>query len=176
MYNSAYVPFPRMGLAAGLGDVAVVDGEPVRVSVMTDNQARAQAQVRRAAGMREKAVAVAMRRKEEYLGARVPRELRERVLERAEALGIPVSILIRNVLEEYFGAGAGAADGQTARKMSSRVSDFNHVLGWEEITLNKRVECARCGVWLQPGMRVTLGLIGPGEGHVILCDRCKESI
>ena len=58
--------------------------------------------------MRDKARATAMKRKEEYLGARVPRELRSKVIARAAELGIPVSILIRNILEQAF----STADGQ----------------------------------------------------------------
>ena len=57
----------------------------------------------RARALRERARSQALRRKEEYLGARVSRDLKERVIAQARRMGIPVSILIRNVLEEAFG-------------------------------------------------------------------------
>ncbi len=61
--------------------------------------------------MRNKALSVAMKRKEEFLGARVPKELREKVMARATDQGIPVSILIRNILEEAFKRPPGFVSG-----------------------------------------------------------------
>lgn len=115
---------------------------------------------------RDRALAEARRRKEEYLGARVPRELREKVMCRARELGLPVSILIRNVLDEAFGGGSAALS-QKNKGM------FADVLGWEEITLNRAIECACCSTPLHPGTRVTLGL-GGAKKHVVLCSKCKE--
>src|SRR3990172_6014097 len=58
--------------------------------------------MRHAKALRNKARSSGMMRKEEYLGARVPKELRDKVITQADMLGIPVSILIRNILEEAF--------------------------------------------------------------------------
>ena len=145
------------------------------------NQARA---VRGTGAMRDKAVAIAMKRKEEYLGARVPRELKDRVIERAHELGIPVSILIRRVLEEAFegecgvntGVFANRADTNQETGVKGRPNRFPAVLGWEKINLNRPVKCSGCGGGLEPGVSVTLGVGAPGEQHVILCDLCKRSI
>ncbi|RMD78455.1 MAG: hypothetical protein D6809_05795 [Gammaproteobacteria bacterium] len=150
---------------------------------------------RRAARARDRAVSMAMKRKEEYLGARVPRELKEKVARRAKELGIPISILIRNVLEGAFGeAGSGMGPGMTASSPATVAAAaplgageaaepagpdggrFPSVLGWEEIRLNRRVSCAGCGRELQPGEQATLGIGLPGEGHVILCPSCKETV
>jgi len=65
--------------------------------------------VNRAQSMRDNALSVAMKRKEEFLGARVPKELRDKVTARASEQGIPVSILIRNILEEAFKSPPGSA-------------------------------------------------------------------
>jgi hypothetical protein len=133
--------------------------------------------------LRERAVATAMKRKEEYLGARVPKELRDRVIQKADALGMPVSILIRNILEEAIrswgkatspAAGAVSDDGSRHADMAPAPIRFPNVLGWEEIRLNKSVNCGICGICLEPGASVTLGLAGPGEEHVVLCQRCKQ--
>ena len=143
---------------------------------------RTQAQVRR-----NKARATAMKRKEEYLGARGPRELRGKVIARANELGIPVSILIRNILEEAFPPGndtiadvAAEASVGTATKASglhsrTPVTEFPNVIGWEQITLNRPMTCTACGRRIEPGVRVTLGLTSPGEEHVIICGTCKVS-
>ena len=133
--------------------------------------------------MRERAVATAMKRKEEYLGARVPKELRDRVIHKADALGMPVSILIRNILEEAIRswgeatpatAAAVTGGGSVYADLARAPVRFPNVLGWEEIRLNKSVNCAICGIRLEPGTSVTLGLAGPGEEHVVLCQRCMQ--
>ena len=152
-----------------------------KVAKVMRDLGQAQAQARR-----NKARASAMKRKEEYLGARVPRELRGKVIARANELGIPVSILIRNILEEAFSAnnvtttdsGAGvdeAAATDSANEPGPSVTDFPSVIGWEQITLNRPMTCTGCGHRIEPGVRVTLGLTSPGEEHVILCSNCKVS-
>lgn len=131
--------------------------------------------------MRERAVSLAMKRKEEYLGARVPKELRDRVTAKAKDLGIPVSILIRNILEESFndlGEGGNPISNphfsegtQSAEKGADK---FASVLGWERITLNKSVACVSCGTSLESGTEVTFGL--GGVEPIVLCDQCKDCI
>ena len=56
---------------------------------MIDVNRRMRDVVRKQANAGQRAHSIAMKRKEEYLGARVPKELREKVLRRAEELGIP---------------------------------------------------------------------------------------
>ncbi len=126
--------------------------------------------------MRDRAVSLAMKRKEEYLGARVPKELRDRVTARAKELGIPVSILIRNILEESFRENSAAAMGVTpaAERAPASSDKFATVLGWKRIVLNKNVACAGCGTALQAGKEVTFGL--GGVEPIVLCDRCKDRI
>ncbi len=128
--------------------------------------------------MRERAVSLAMKRKEEYLGARVPKELRDRVTAKAKDLGIPVSILIRNILEESFSdvgsvrevASASSFSGSTDADLKEDV--FSSVLGWKRITLNKEAACACCGTALKSGEEVTFGL--GGVKPIVLCDPCKD--
>ena len=126
---------------------------------------------------RDKAVSMAMKRKEEYLGARVPKTLRDRVIERAKELGIPVSILIRNTLEEAFKESV-----EDERVVSPvRSSDnkkipesFSSVIGWELIQLNKTLDCSACGLRLQKGIKANIGL--GSQQPVVICCACKESI
>lgn len=125
---------------------------------------------------RDRAVSMAMKRKEEYLGARVPKELRDRVIQRAKEMGIPVSILMRNILEEAFKEdGAGEALVSVAATLHrAPATKFESVLGWDRIVLNRPVSCTNCGVQLAAGMDVTLGL-GAAQ-PVILCDVCRGSV
>ena len=145
-------------------------------------------QRRSAAGSRrEEAVAIAMKRKEEYLGARVPKELKKKIISKANEMGIPVSILVRSVLENAFAEDAETVE--IANKKRSSVhsnedrsehsvssdqikSRFSSVLAWETIELNRSVACAGCGVVLSEGATATLGL-GGQDGHVVLCGKCK---
>jgi len=127
---------------------------------------------------RDKAVSMAMKRKEEYLGARVPKALRDRVVERAKKLGIPVSILIRNTLEEAFKEDVvdepvltSPADSGDKKAMPE---SFISVIGWELIQLNKTVECSGCGVMMQKGAKANIGL--GSQQPVVICCACKERI
>lgn len=130
--------------------------------------------------MREQARTTAMKRKEEYLGARVPKDLREKVIAKADSLGIPVSILIRNILEEAFEGQRAGVDGQAkpagTAAPASRAVRFPQVIGWEKITLNKDMACAGCAKLLHGG---NIATFGPGlsrEDHVILCEKCSEYV
>ena len=137
--------------------------------------------VNRAQAMREQALSVAMKRKEEFLGARVPRALRDQVMERANTLGVPVSILIRNILEEAFkrpvAPVACSAPPQESLQKGRGIERFPAVLGWEVMRLNRPAACACCGTPLLPGASVTLGLVSgmveAGAAHIILCDQCQ---
>ena len=155
---------------------------------MIDANRRMRDVVRKQANAGQRARSIAMKRKEEYLGARVPKELREKVLRRAEELGIPVSILIRDILITAFNNGGNAVEHMSATVRTGDESDvetsriretgtkFSSVLGWEEIRLNKAVACSNCGIGLTPGSIVTLGLGAPEGGHVVLCNKCKEAV
>ncbi len=124
---------------------------------------------------REKAVSMAMKRKEEYLGARVPKELRDRVIQRAKEMGIPVSILIRNTLEEAFKEIPSDRSVATAVSTAELSSDtFSSVLGWEKLLLNKNVACSGCGIQLLQSTEAYLGL-GASE-PVVICNACKGRV
>ena len=143
------------------------------------------ARTRQGVGMRAKGLSAAMKRKEEYLGARVPKELKEKVIKHAAELGIPVSILIRKVLERAFSesdsdASSLSVNNQTeipqARLGNVETNKYPKVLGWERIRLNRRTACDGCGINVESGVYATLGLSLQGDDHVILCDLCSESL
>ena len=143
------------------------------------------ARPRQGAGMRAKALATAMNRKEEYLGARVPKELKDKVIKHAAGLGIPVSILIRKVLEGAFSESDSGmsslsvnnhAEFPQAGHGNIAANKYPKVLGWERIRLNRRTACDGCGNNVESGVYATLGLSLQGDDHVILCDICSESL
>lgn len=142
------------------------------------------ARSRQGVGMRTKALSAAMKRKEEYLGARVPKELKDKVIKRAAGLGIPVSILIRKVLEGAFSESEldeksldiNTRSDHCQEPLGAAANRYPTVLGWEHIRLNRQTMCAGCGKKIERGTCVTLGLSVQGEEHIILCDICSESL
>ena len=129
--------------------------------------------------MRKRAESIANKRKEEFLGARVPKALRDKVMHEAEEQGIPVSILIRKILENAF------RDEVTINSIHSSAefkntppakSTFDQVLAWEKLQLNKQIECTGCGEFLDAGTQVIVGLLVTGGTPVVLCKKCKASI
>ena len=141
------------------------------------------ARSRQGESMRAKALTAAINRKEEYLGARVPKELKEKVIKHAAGLGIPVSILIRKVLEGVFSESesdmnsmnlSNQAGIHQAKLGKIAGNKYPQVLGWERIRLNRRTACDGCGKNVEPGVYATLGLSLQGDEHVILCDICSE--
>ena len=133
--------------------------------------------------MREQAMAAAKKRKEEFIGARVPKELRDKVIKRAEGEGVSVSILVRRVLEQAFNDSDFVSTTiNKQQKSQSREDDkallkkkFSNVLGWETISLNTQVNCASCDKRMDEGDVATVGISLSGGSPVVLCNRCKES-
>ncbi len=128
---------------------------------------------------RDEAIAIAMKRKEGYLGARVPKELRDRVMQRAEKMGVPVSILIRHILENAFEEEVSEVLLQAAPladdvAVMSVAGNFDAVLGWGQVVLNKSALCTGCGVDLPAGEGAALGF--GASLPVILCGVCKVAI
>lgn len=127
--------------------------------------------------MRDRAMAQAKKRKEDFLGARVPKGLRDKVIQSAEEQGISVSILIRRILEKAFeGETAPSVVATQASQQQAPVDiaqRFPSVLGWDSITLNQGVSCSACRCALSTGSHVTLGLSATGGSPIVLCDHCK---
>jgi hypothetical protein len=129
---------------------------------------------------RDKALDAAAKRKEEFLGARVPKSLKDKVSSRAEELGIPVSLLIRKVLEEVFDSSGEAPLASITEQLVSPVSSsqrtrYNDVLGWKELELNKQQACERCSSLMPAGAEAIMG-VQPDNGLVIICSACKEQL
>ena len=131
--------------------------------------------------MRAQAMAMAAQRKEEFLGARVPKALRDKVMQRAELEGVPVSLFIRNMLEDLFKDVVQASSSNQPKQAApmgtqSMAERFASVLGWEDIRLNRAVPCSGCAGLLAQGMSVTLGLGMQSGAHVVLCQECKNRL
>ena len=132
--------------------------------------------------MRQKAMAMAMKRKEEYLGARVPKVLKDRVIAKADEMNIPVSLLIRRVLEEAFSDGAERPSEWTFLKTqevenkANVVDKLADIIGWKVMEVNQDRSCERCREPLPKGSEADLGFSASDNGYVIVCHTCKAQL
>jgi len=132
--------------------------------------------------MREKAMAMAMKRKEEYLGARVPKALKDRVIAKADEMNIPVSLLIRRVLEEAFSDGSERQTEWTFLKSpetedkANEVDKLADIIGWKVMEVNQDRSCERCREPLPKGSEADLGFSASDNGYVIVCHTCKTQL
>jgi hypothetical protein len=134
-------------------------------------------------------------KKERVIHARVSEALDDELREKAEALGISVSNLVRNVLSSTLGLVEGlvadsagvarAAQGKAPRSEpagaagatpTAAVSGPGEVIGWQTMVLNKNAVCDHCNEILPKGSDAAIGLTdGPGSRPVI-CTNCLEEL
>ncbi|MDH5546330.1 MAG: hypothetical protein OEZ43_12115 [Gammaproteobacteria bacterium] len=128
--------------------------------------------------MRDKAMKVALRRKEEFLGARVPKALKTKVIQRADELGIPVSLLLRRVLEDVFLEEQPSIKLDLIKKNTPQVeskNEFADVIAWKTIVLNRRCSCDSCGEPMQVGERAEMGICQSSSQTPIVCESCQKN-
>jgi hypothetical protein len=142
-------------------------------------------------------------KKERVIHTRVSETLEQELKDRANELGVSVSNLVRNVLQNAFGLVADIVADSTAVARSATVgagrrpdaaaappspkppSDMpdspakvpaapaGAVIGWQRIVLNLNAICVKCNDILPRGSDAALG-ITDGGGRPILCLRCLE--
>jgi hypothetical protein len=107
-------------------------------------------------------------RKERVLHTRIPAALEEQIKRLAEALRVPVSNLVRNMLEDAIDVTRRVRD-----QIPHSEADFSSIFGWQGLTLNLSTPCARCGRKLEAGEEAYLGLTDrPREAKVFICSAC----
>ncbi len=121
-------------------------------------------------------------RKEKVLHTRIPAGLEEQIKRLAERLRVPVSNLVRNMLEDAMAMGRDAlemgrrvrdAGAGVAPPNGSAVAAFPDIYGWQRLTLNVNVPCARCGKELEAGDDAFVGLSDMARGErVFICPSC----
>lgn len=124
--------------------------------------------------------------KDRVIHTRVPESLEAELRERAQALGMSVSNLVRNVLGHAFGlvgdvvadshAIARAAKGEAKPATDAAPVAVTDVLAWQAIVLGKNAVCARCNEILPKSADAAIGLAESGGGRVIICTPCLEEL
>ena len=129
-------------------------------------------------------------KKERVIHTRVPAVLEQELKRFADHLRIPVSNLIRTILEDAVTmadrAGSRVEDElrsviahlhsereRLAQLKRPKVEDpFAGVLGFQPITMNMDGACARCGASLNVGRTGYLGLCDRPGQRILACARC----
>jgi hypothetical protein len=128
--------------------------------------------------------------KARVLHTRIPESLEDAIKSKARRLRIPVSNLVRNVLEQTFRLVENVVDdgleiANTARRGAERVRDATlrargqdaAIYGWQELIVNRDERCRECGAELDRGTRAYRGLSDRANAHpVFLCSGCIEKI
>lgn len=133
-------------------------------------------------------------RKEKVIHTRVSEGLEEEIRERAARLGVSVSNLVRNVLQNTFGlvedvvADAASisrsARGEAAhgRERAAARRDEpapahdrpGRTLGWQEAVLSLNAVCDACNAILPRGSRAAIAIIEGNAPRAIRCLPCME--
>jgi hypothetical protein len=101
-------------------------------------------------------------RKERVLHARIPVALEDQIKRLAENLRVPVSNLVRNMLEDAIDV--------TRRVRGPALGD---VYGWQALVLNLDLRCARCDRELHAGDEAYVGLSHhPRDEKHFICSAC----
>jgi hypothetical protein len=124
-------------------------------------------------------------RKERVIHTRVPESLDDEIKQRATDLGLSVSNLVRNILQNTFGLVEGivqdSADiARSARGTATRgrraAEREPAVLGWHLALLNVNAVCDTCNAILARGTRAGIGVVDGGGPIPIRCQSCLEEI
>jgi hypothetical protein len=138
-------------------------------------------------------------KKEKVLHTRIPESLDEEIRERSAKLGISVSNLVRNVLQNAFGlvediVADAASIGRSARGESgegrrnaegpqvtppaepAEAGRPGRVLGWQEAVLELNAVCERCNAILARGARAAIAVIEGTGPRPIRCLPCLKEV
>ncbi|MCU1277227.1 MAG: hypothetical protein JWM53_773 [bacterium] len=139
-------------------------------------------------------------RKDQLVQTRVPGELSQTLREAAKKNRVTVSQLIRNVLEDTFDlvddvVGEAVSLGHSVKRDALRIAETAKGRGkrvaataaatgaiaavdaWQEVLLNKDVQCARCELIVTRGSKAAFGVGGdPAAPKVWLCASCAQKL
>jgi hypothetical protein len=119
-------------------------------------------------------------RKQRVIHTRVSESLEEELRERASALGVSVSNLVRNVLENTLGLVEGviADSAEVARRARSAPppASTGQVLAWQPAVMAMNAVCQNCNVVLLVGSDAAIGITDGAGGKPVLCLACLKEL
>ena len=111
------------------------------------------------------------------LQARVPPSLYNHLVAQARRLRVPVSNLVRNILEDSTRMVENIVDGgiEIAEAIGKRMDDedLSSVLGWQPMIANRHLACCHCGGEIRKGKEAFMSVGVPGSRTFVICEACK---
>ena len=115
--------------------------------------------------------------KDHVLQARVSSSMYDKLVEQASRLRVPVSNLVRNILEDSIRMVGNIVEGslEIAEVLGTGVSDkeLSEVLGWQPLVANRRLTCNRCGKAVEKGDTAMTSVGSPTGRTIVICEGCK---
>jgi hypothetical protein len=123
-------------------------------------------------------------RQERWLHTRITETLEDALKREARRRRLPVSLLVRNVLEgaldlveDIVETGLRVAHPLERRARRGHARDgLEDIYGWQELILNRATACARCDLELVAGTQAYRGLRDQGGPPVFLCVACVRRL
>lgn len=134
-------------------------------------------------------------RKDRLIQTRVDQDLESALKQEATRRRLPVSQLVRNILEDTLDLVGGVVDGvdgivQESISMARRAGadarkiargrerdDLSDVFAWNEVIVNRPGDCSRCRDALDVGKPAFVGMRDdPSRGRAWLCGTCIGEI
>ncbi len=136
------------------------------------------ARPRRAPGRVATPPTESLERKGRVLQARVPESLYADLVEQARRLRVPVSNLVRNILEDSLRMVENIVDGglEIAAALGGKApspTDLSAVVGWQPLIANKHMVCHRCGSEIAKGQQAFLSVGAPEGRTFVICEGCQ---
>ncbi len=126
---------------------------------------------------RQASVATPRETKDRVLQARVSASLYDDLVDQARRLRVPVSNLVRNILEDSLRMVENLVDGglEIAKALGPRATDAEiaAVLGWQPLRANRTMPCRRCGREIPKGGAAFLSVGAPGARPLVICEDCQ---
>ena len=116
-------------------------------------------------------------RKDRVLQARVPESLYKGLASQARLLRVPVSNLVRSILQDSIRMVGNIVEGglEIAQALDGRADDreLQSVLGWQPMAANRRLACSHCGKVIHKGDEVFISVGAPAGRTIVICKECK---
>lgn len=119
-------------------------------------------------------------RKDRVLQARVSTPMYEDLVAQARRLRVPVSNLIRNIIEDSLKLVENIVDSgiEIAEALNNRVDakELVSVVGWQPLLANKRLVCPRCSDSIDKGSQAYMSVGAPSGRTLVICEKCKSEV
>jgi len=110
---------------------------------------------------------------EKVVHTRVSKELYEKISSKARKHRISTSNLLRNLVEDYLEIHGDVWDAIDKKLNSYIASGEDAIIGYQPLTLSKRVKCSLCDKTLKKGAEAFIGYFEKSSQKVVVCSDCK---